>query len=561
MSTLLNLICESRVYTSPVTTLVLENIVHNRYLPLVVKDFDDHWIIEFLTLYGYCVQKSSFIVLESSKFIIVTPKIVRDIIRYKELLLPLNCQSLTERNDYIILLLRFVLRDNAFTKLFGVPLVPVNCIYFSAFGIQHYYLALPSDLQFFPTIGFDVLITEELPDDIKSIFESDNFQSANKIKKLDLDSFNCLFRHELSHAPIRNWDPDTTTTFLNRRWLENLWKRISQFVTQDLKLLRNYPLIPIITTTTNNYYHIYDLIPIKNELPILRFPKRKDGIMNVLKKLGVLFTEEFRIDTMKKFIWDWNLLMIIKAIEKSRYINKTSMNSLFQPICNKEKDQLREYIVTNLSEIYQKDQFIDENIKDILCQLPIWPTYSADGSYIAAYCGWLVPHGLPYFQANLLSSKTNHINYKKPDEKNLLKILNVVESNYTQYLFSIFKNLDFVRPDDPDYLEFIKEFLRLPTLLHPSWLCEYRFIPNNTKTELRFARELYDDRILLFTTVFAGSDVLIAPKLRCGWLSNVLVSLGFNDKVDDEIFIRLAFEIENLYNLPSPLIYSIMLEY
>ncbi|CAG8773086.1 22911_t:CDS:2, partial [Gigaspora margarita] len=446
------------------------------YLPLVVKDFDDHWIIEFLTLYGYCVQKSSSIVLESSKFIIVTPKIVRDIIRYKELLLPLNYQSLTERNDYIILLLRFVLRDNAFTELFGVPLVPVNCIYFSAFGIRHYYLALPSDLQFFPTVGCDVLITEELPDDIKSIFESDNFQSANKIKKLDLDGFNCLFRHELSHAPIRNWDPDTTTTFLNRRWLENLWERISQFVTQDLKLLRNYPLIPIITTTTNNYHHIYDLIPIKNELPILRFPKRKDGIMNVLKKLGVLFTEEFRIDTMKKFIWDWNLLMIIKAIEKSRYTNKTSMNSLFQPICNEEKDQLREYIVTNLSEIYQKDQFIDENIKDILRQLPIWPTYSADGSYIAAYCGWLVPHGLPYFQANL------------------------------------------------------SKFLRLPTLLHPSWLCEYRFIPNNTKTDLRLAKELYDDRILLFTTVFAGSDVFIAPELRCGWLSNVLVSLGFNDK-------------------------------
>ncbi|KAF0424569.1 putative Sacsin [Gigaspora margarita] len=205
------------------------------------------------------------------------------------------------------------------------------------------------DLQFFPTVGCDVLITEDLPDDIKSIFESANFQSANKIKKLDLDGFNCLFLHELSHAPIRNWDPDTTTTFLNRRWLENLW-------------------------------------------------------------------------------------------------------TLF----------------------FCLDRFIDENIKDILCQLPIWPTYSAD------------------------------------------------------------------------------EFLWLPTHLHPNWLCEYRFIPNNTKTELRFARELYDDRILLFTTIFAGSDVFITSELRCGWFSNGLVSLGFNDKVDDVTFIRLDFEIQNLYNLPSP---------
>ncbi|CAG8522443.1 17262_t:CDS:2 [Gigaspora rosea] len=501
-------------------------------LSLVVKDPNDHWIIEFLDLYGYCVQKSSSIELESSKFIIVTPEIVRDIIRNKELLLPPSCQSLADRNVYIILLLRFVLRDNAFTELIGVPLVPVNCISYSAFGTQQYYLALHSDLQFFPTVGCFVLITEELPDDIKYIFESTDFQSANKIKKLDLDGFNYLFRHELPRAPISDWDPDTTTTFLNRRWLENLWERISQFVTQDLKLLGHYPLIPIITT--NNY----ELISIKNDLPILRIPKRKDDVMDVLKKLGVLFTEESRIDTMKKFIWDWNLLMVIKAIDKSRSINKTSMESLFQPICDKEKDQLH--------------RFIDENIKDILRQLPIWPTYSADGSYIAAYCCCLVPHGLPYFQANLSSSKTNYINYKKPDEKILLKRLDVVESSYIHYLFSIFKNLDLVRPDDLEYLEFIKEFLRLPIQLHPDWLCEYRFIPNNTKTELKLARELYDDRILLFTTVFAGSDVFIAPELRCGWLSKGLVGLGFHDKVDDETFIRLAFEIQNLYNLPSP---------
>ncbi|CAG8781522.1 13902_t:CDS:2, partial [Gigaspora rosea] len=163
----------------------------------------------------------------------------------------------------------------------------------------------------------------------------------------------------------------------------------------------------------------------------------------------------------------------------------------------------------------------------ILHQLPIWPTYSA--GYTAAYCGYL-----------------------NPDEKILLKRLDVVEFSYIHYLLSIFNNLDFVRPDDPEYLEFIKEFLRLPTNLHPDWLCEYRFIPNNTKTKLRLARELYDDRILLFTTVFANSDLFIAPELRSGWLSKGLVSLGIINKVDEDTFIRLAFDIQNLYNLPSP---------
>ncbi|CAG8602247.1 6880_t:CDS:2 [Racocetra fulgida] len=476
---------------------------------LVVKDSDDHWIVDFLNLYGYHVQKSSS--AESSKFSIVTPKVVRDIIRNKELHLPPTCHSLADRNAYIILLLRFVLRDRAFTELTGVPLVPVNCISYSAFGTQQYYLALPSDLQFFPTVGCFVLITVELPDDVKSIFESAEFQSVNKIKKLDLNGFYCLFRHELPHAPIRDWDPDTTTSFLNKRWLENFWERISQFDVQDLKLLGNYPLIPIITSTYNNY-HIYELISVKNDPPILRFPKRKDDVIDVLRKLGVLFTEDYRIDITKKFIWDWNPSMVVKAIDKSRSINKTN----------------------------------------ILRQFPIWPTYSADGSYIAAYCGCLVPHGLPYFQVNLSSSKTNYINYKNPDEKILLKRLDVVESSYIHYLFCIFKNLDFVRPDDPEYLEFLKEFLRLPTQLHPNWLSEYRFIPNSTKSELRLARELYDDRVLLFTTVFAGSDVFIAPELRCGWLSKGLVGLGFHDKVDDDTFIRLASEIHHLYNSPSP---------
>ncbi|RIB21317.1 hypothetical protein C2G38_2300528 [Gigaspora rosea] len=138
-----------------------------------------------------------------------------------------------------------------------------------------------------PTVACFVLITEKLPDDVKST----DFQSANKIKKLDLDGFNC---------------------------------RISQFGTQDLTLFGHYPLFPV-----------------------------KDDIINVLKKLGVPFIEESRIDAEKI------------------YLGLESFN----------------------------DQFIDENIKVIFTQLPIWPTYSADDSYTAAYCDCLVPHGLPYFQA------------------------------------------------------------------------------------------------------------------------------------------------------------------
>ncbi|RIB14536.1 hypothetical protein C2G38_2194905 [Gigaspora rosea] len=142
-------------------------------------------------------------------------------------------------------------------------------------SLQNSSLLPGNHLQFFLTVGCFVLITEELPDDIKYIFESTDFQFANKFKKLDLDGFIYLFRHELPRAPISDWDPGTTTTFLNRHWLENLLEKISQFVTQDLKLLRNYPLIPIITT--NNY----KLISIKNDLSILRIPKRKDNIMRI----------------------------------------------------------------------------------------------------------------------------------------------------------------------------------------------------------------------------------------------------------------------------------------
>ncbi|CAG8519403.1 6858_t:CDS:1 [Scutellospora calospora] len=277
---------------------------------LVIKEPDDHWVADILDLYGYNVEKSPQV--ESSNFKIVTPKMVRDIIRNKELLVPSSCHSLKDRNDYIILLLRYVLQDGAFTELTGVPLVPVNCISYSAFGTQQYYLALSSDLQFFPTVGCFVLITVELPDDLKSIFDSTEFQSINKVKKLDFNGFCNLFRHELPRAPIIDWDPGTTTSFLNKRWIKNFWERISKFNDYDLKLLGNYPLIPIITTT-----HNYELISVKNDLPILRIPRRKDDVIDILRKLGIFFTEEPRTDITKKFIWDWSPSMVIKAIDKS----------------------------------------------------------------------------------------------------------------------------------------------------------------------------------------------------------------------------------------------------
>ncbi|RIB06324.1 hypothetical protein C2G38_2217415 [Gigaspora rosea] len=172
---------------------------------------------------------------------------------------------------------------SAFTELFGVPLVPVNCtaplIPLRLASRTHNEAPNSTDFPqrqnedarkrdsknetprtttprmttpktMTPTVGCYVLITEKLPNSVKST----DFPSANKIKKLDLDGFNC---------------------------------RISQFGTQDLTLFGNYPLFLV-----------------------------KDDIIDVLKKLGVPFTEESPIDARKKFIYELLFDLRLHDIER-----------------------------------------------------------------------------------------------------------------------------------------------------------------------------------------------------------------------------------------------------
>ncbi|RHZ82095.1 hypothetical protein Glove_114g110 [Diversispora epigaea] len=536
---------------------------------------NDFWIADILSEYEYKVSKgrpniTSTSPIQNSIMMEVSPQFVRDVLRCKAL--KFKAESVNERNETIFNLLRFVLRDKAYQELMYVPLVPTQSDEFAAFGTQTYYLATRPDLKILPKVGpITIIIEDELPADLREVFNLPEFQRALKVFKFGINSIFDLLRHEQIKLPIpniENWDPnnnDDDNILINKEWMIEYWNRLSNSedefkrLAKDASFKRNLP-VPIIKFGQNITYELKSLNDIN--LPILKTEKypnqRHSSLLNDLDKLGILFTD-FKIDSHQVFIKEFNPANIIRAVEQLRLTYQTSMEKLFQYIYDDERDRIREYIVhkwkrlTDKRNEYEDRVESDSELWNILREFPIWPTFDPEVGYVPAVRGMLVPEKLEYYEPTR-SNYRCYINYKDESERRILKDLGVYTIADYVYLGDIFDkaNSGGIGPSDLAYNKLLKSFLKLPTNKIDVRWSNRKMIPNQSYTRLLRADECLNQSVLLIRSLYAGSDLFIADDLTNGIYLSGLEKLGFEGRIDVERLIRISENIETMAERPNP---------
>ncbi|CAB4426057.1 unnamed protein product [Rhizophagus irregularis] len=493
---------------------------------LLIENKSDFWLGDILAEYDVKIV-FDFHDINVDHVKLVTPKLVRDILRNKKLCIDCIKETLStfSRNEIIVKLLRFVLRDKAYDDLTGVPLVPVLNDSHAAFGDKKYYLTNHSERKLFPKYGPSVFVDDIMDQDIIEIFLREDFQKANNIGLLDLNDFNKILKYELPKQPSLDWNPKSSS-IPNRCWLNAIWDYILDSDC-NLDLFKKYPLLPI-DKPLNPKIVSEQLVSLNSSNPLIRYPLNfnHEPMVLVLEKLGVRFTDFRKAEPLKPYIYDWNLQNVLRIIGILQKFKDIPMEKFLNPLDSKDRESFRRFVIdnwSNWSELGHVEKVKNE-FYDIIRLLPIWPTHSRDKTYMSPKNGYLLPLGLVFYSP--------------------LK----TDSNY----FDIESENECVDPSDPDYMRFICSLLSLPLDMIPESLERFNFIPNENYTKLMKAKELYDPCEELFREVFVGSNQFLPPELRKGWILNGLIKLGLNRATDSKSFIRVAEEIENLSKMPTP---------
>ncbi|GBC07111.1 hypothetical protein RclHR1_07260002 [Rhizophagus clarus] len=529
----------------------------NNQMILLIENKSDFWLGDILMEYDVKVVFDLHDINVDHKHLVklVTPKLVRDVLRYKKLCIDCikGTSSSFNRKEIIFQLLRFVLKDKAYDDLTGVPLVPILNDSHAAFGDKKYYLTKQSERKLFPKYGPNVFIDDITDQDVREIFLREDFQKANNIGLLNLYDFSKILKHELPKQPSLDWNPKSSST-PNRYWLNAIWDHILDFDC-NLYLFEKYPLLPI-----NKPAHpgivSEQLVALTSSNPLIRHPLNfnHEPMVLILEKLGVHFTDFRKSEQLKPYIFDWNPQNVLRIVEILRKSKDTPMEKFLDLLDLNDRESFRRFIIDNWFEfIYAHAQGrgkVKNEFYNIIRLLPIWPTHSRDKTYMSPKNGCLLPQGLVFYSPQKIDS--NYFDIESENEWLILNKLGVPVIRFNSYLTSVFYHINSVNPSDPDYMKFICSLLSLPLSMIPESLEHFNFIPNENYTKLMKAKELYDPCEELFREVFVGSDQFLPPELRSGWVLDGLIRLGLNCATDSESFIRVAEEIENLSRMPTP---------
>jgi hypothetical protein len=333
-----------------ISSQYFQDSVNNNQMTLLIENKSDFWLGDILTEYDVKVIFDFHDINTDYKHLVkrVTPKLVRDILRNKKLCINCIKKSLSSfsRNEIIVKLLRFVLRDKAYDDLTGVPLVPILNDSHAAFGDEKYYLTEHSERKLFPKHGPNVFVDDIADQDIREIFLREDFQKANNIGLLDINDFNKILKLEFPKQPILNWDPKSSS-IPNRYWLNAIWDHILNFDC-NLDLFENYPLLPIYKPTHPEVVS-EQLVALNSSNPLIRHPLNfnHEPMVLILEKLGVHFTDFRKAEQLEPYIFDWNPQNVLRIVEIQRKFKDMSMEKFLDLLDSKDRESFRRFVVDN----------------------------------------------------------------------------------------------------------------------------------------------------------------------------------------------------------------------
>ncbi|CAG8837533.1 18611_t:CDS:1, partial [Racocetra persica] len=195
------------------------NLLHNQERPTVL--LDDKNLEELASLNP---QKAD-------------PPFIRSVLKNNEFLLNI-------REEYLFVLLRYILEDKKYDDLEDIPLVPLFNNQFGKFDkTKTYYIASKEEYKMFHKAGPRHFIPKELLKAQKLLpsFSDEDFRKTTNIKDFGEPTINILLNQELDIASDREWNP-TGPLIPNQQWLDEIWKRI---INSPLEPYSPFPLLEV----------------------------------------------------------------------------------------------------------------------------------------------------------------------------------------------------------------------------------------------------------------------------------------------------------------------------
>ncbi|CAG8578635.1 2163_t:CDS:2 [Gigaspora margarita] len=456
----------------------------------------------------------------------INSKLARSIFKSHRLVLDLS------NLDLSFSLLKYILEDECYEELEGIPLVPLFENKFGTFSkCMNYCIASSEQFKLFPNAGPDHFISVEIlkREGLYKIFTDDKFLTSTNIKVFGEPSIRDFLIKELNEVFELDWEPNSSL-FPNQEWLNKIWGYI---LNSSLKPYQSFPLLEVY-----NPYNQCKLISLTNakHKPLLAYSNCAEDIIEALTNIGIRFTTHQCNKKLKEHIFTLELENILSIIEKYQCQDKLSNN-------DKTKKILCQYFCQNLSLIH--------NGADILKKLPIWSTHTVkaeniiyksildDNAYLIPkpftfyplrecktyYYNTTYPFNMRELLESLSAKKRNKLQYIKDIIFSGISIPQNMQDNYSQFLIDIFS--------DDDSIDEIKNYIK-----------GLKAIPNKV-FKLCYAKELFDEDNPLFKCVYEDSNLFLPSILQNNQkFKEVLKEIGFNCDVTPEIFIKCAEEIQ-----------------
>ncbi|CAB4479085.1 uncharacterized protein OCT59_027473 [Rhizophagus irregularis] len=451
-------------------------------------------------------------------------------------------------DDSLFQLLDFILQDkSSFKNLAGLPLVPLNDGSVGKFG-EVYYIGKDKHLKLFPKSGTSKFISIELPENLKKIFNDDEFISCTNIKKFDASVVVDLLMDELQLVKELEWDPDGES-IPNKIWLDKIWSILNKSAEKlDFNELSRYPLLPMVNPSNM-------LIRLDMDDPLLHIPENGHVLYPTLVKLEVRFTNmsfhENAHENLQKCVEKYTPINIINALKRACASSFSDMEQLFykNDLEDVDYEKLRAFIKAEIDTLIEHGQK-DRSFMDTLKSLPIWPMHSSENRFNDAISGNLLTYKLPFFSFN---QDTNFYRCNNESDFNVLTKLGanpVDELEYIRHYIVPVLTTQFPEPSE-EYINFLQSVLSLRNREIEQCLRLYQAVPNQPGTEqsvssLVRADTLYDANNPLFRRIFANTDKFLPPELQNNPAClEALGRMGLKREVDYDKFVECALEIES----------------
>ncbi|KAM3615803.1 uncharacterized protein V6R79_008113 [Siganus canaliculatus] len=494
----------------------------------------------------------------------VTPSLLRQVIR--------KCKHKGSSQEKL-LLLEFVLRDNNYSDLIGLELLPLLDETFTAFSSSvtekdAIYIASEE----FPRCLYPGLEGRFILDCIKpSVMDSlkkaakSRGRPCTQLQVLNPERSARLIKDILSTAfPSRDlivqWDPgNRELKHPTVSWLKVIWKHLYINFASDLSTFEDMPLIPLVPLEEG--MDKVKLLRLKTPSPIILVDESEallsETLLNIMEKLGGVVMK--KMDScllhplLRNYIHPCSPALLLQIMDKLSIQRLSSQVSSFSV---EEKTALRTFLA-GLSDITERE-------KHTLLELSIFEKVGTCSEGISAFTslrGARALHHRAKYPPDVKLS-VNLVGCCDEESIRLIKMLNVEQVKTTEYLKIIVQDIEkgfYTTNEVTQIMLWVLKhlaFMKNENSAVPGWLSALKFIHLPCGKSVK-ASDLFDPELEILQNLFYKEEKTRFPPSTFTSSPDILHSLrqlGLRNEVQlsEKDALKVAKKIEELQSSKEP---------